>query len=64
MNILGSALTRVDEPNYKMASQFGEIFGQNWFMVIRGGRARIMLAWNEGAGQERNFGIDIMLSFE
>ncbi|MDH5700377.1 MAG: TIGR00730 family Rossman fold protein, partial [Nitrospirota bacterium] len=64
VSIFGSARTRVDDPNYKLASQFGKLLSQRGFMVITGGGPGIMLAGNEGAGREHSFGVNIMLPFE
>ncbi|HNP31034.1 MAG TPA: TIGR00730 family Rossman fold protein [Nitrospirales bacterium] len=64
VSIFGSARTRADEPNYKLAAQFGKLLSQRGFMVITGGGPGIMLAGNEGAGREHSFGVNIMLPFE
>ncbi len=64
VSIFGSARTPGDDPNYKLASQFGKLLSQRGFMVITGGGPGIMLAGNEGAGRENSFGVNIMLPFE
>lgn len=49
VSIFGSARIRMDDPNYKLASQFGKLLSQNGFMVITGGGPGIIQAGNEGA---------------
>ena len=64
VTIFGSARTRPDDPNYQLASQFGQLLSENGFMVITGGGPGIMQAGNEGAGREHSFGLNILLPFE
>jgi hypothetical protein len=64
VSIFGSARIRAEDPNYKLASQFGKLLSQSGFMVITGGGPGIMQAGNEGAGREHSFGVNIMLPFE
>ncbi|GJL59885.1 MAG: Rossman fold protein, TIGR00730 family [Nitrospirales bacterium] len=64
VSIFGSARISEDDPNYKLAAQFGKLLSQRGFMVITGGGPGIMLAGNEGAGRENSFGVNIMLPFE
>ncbi len=65
VSIFGSARTKPDEPDYKMAADFARIMTEdrNW-MVITGAGPGIMEAGNEGAGRERSFGVNIRLPFE
>ena len=65
VSIFGSARTRPDAPNYRMAAEFARIMTEdrNW-MVITGAGPGIMEAGNEGAGRERSFGVNIRLPFE
>ena len=65
VSIFGSARTKPDEPDYKLAAEFARIMTEdrNW-MVITGAGPGIMEAGNEGAGRERTFGVNIRLPFE
>jgi uncharacterized protein (TIGR00730 family) len=65
VSIFGSARTKPDAPNYKMAGDFARLMTEerNW-MVITGAGPGIMEAGNEGAGRERSFGVNIRLPFE
>ena len=64
VSIFGSARIREDDPDYKLASEFGKLLSQSGYMVITGGGPGIMQAGNEGAGREHSFGVNIMLPFE
>jgi len=64
VSVFGSARTPSDDPNYRLAQQFGEAIVREGFMVITGGADGIMRAAQEGAGRENSFGINIMLPFE
>jgi len=65
VSIFGSARTKPDSPDYKMAADFARIMTEdrNW-MVITGAGPGIMEAGNEGAGREKSFGVNIRLPFE
>ncbi|MBT8202873.1 MAG: LOG family protein [Acidimicrobiia bacterium] len=65
VSIFGSARTKPEAPDYKMAADFARLMTEdrNW-MVITGAGPGIMEAGNEGAGRERSFGVNIRLPFE
>lgn len=65
VSIFGSARTKPDSPDYKLAADFARVMTEdrNW-MVITGAGPGIMEAGNEGAGRERSFGVNIRLPFE
>jgi len=65
VSIFGSARTKPESPDYKMAADFARLMTEdrNW-MVITGAGPGIMEAGNEGAGRERSFGVNIRLPFE
>lgn len=62
--VFGSARTKPNNPNYKMAEAFGRMLVKKGWMVITGGASGIMEAVMVGAGAERSFGLNIMLPFE
>ena len=62
--IFGSARTKPDRPEYKMAMEFARCMIQDGFMVITGAGGGIMQAGNEGAGRANSFGLNIRLPFE
>lgn len=62
--VFGSARTKPDSENYRMASAFAARMVQEGFMIITGGGDGIMGAAQEGAGAERSFGLNIRLPFE
>lgn len=62
--IFGSARTRVDDPGYRAARDFGRAIADRGWMVITGGGPGIMEASIEGAGVDAAFGVNIMLPFE
>jgi uncharacterized protein (TIGR00730 family) len=64
ISIFGSARTKPDAPEYKMAEAFARCVTQQGFMVITGGGPGIMQAGNEGAGLAKSFGLNIQLPFE
>jgi uncharacterized protein (TIGR00730 family) len=64
VSIFGSARTKVDDPGYVAARDFGRaIAGRGW-MVITGAGPGIMEAGIEGAGVDAAFGVNIVLPFE
>jgi hypothetical protein len=65
VSIFGSARTKPDSPDYKLAADFARIMTEdrNW-MVITGAGPGIMEAGNEGAGRQKSFGVNIRLPFE
>jgi hypothetical protein len=60
----GSARTRPDAPEYKLARDFASRMVAEGYMLITGGGDGIMGAAQEGAGAERSFGLNIRLPFE
>jgi uncharacterized protein (TIGR00730 family) len=62
--IFGSARTKPEEPEYKLASEFGRKAVEAGFMVFTGAGPGIMQAGNEGAGPEHSFGANIRLPWE
>jgi uncharacterized protein (TIGR00730 family) len=64
VSIFGSARTRTNDPDYKLAREFARQMAKNNFMAITGAGPGIMQAGNEGAGKGNSFGINIRLPFE
>ena len=64
VSIFGSARIRHDEPAYETAREFAREANEHGYMVITGGGPGIMQAANEGAGEERSFGLNITLPYE
>jgi uncharacterized protein (TIGR00730 family) len=62
--IFGSARIAENTPEYRMAVQFARCITDLGFMVITGAGGGIMAAGNEGAGQDKSFGLNIQLPFE
>lgn len=62
--IFGSARTRPEAEEYKLAKLFAHKMVEKDFMVITGGGDGIMGAAQEGAGAEKSFGLNIRLPFE
>lgn len=63
--VYGSARTKPDDPNYRLAEEFGRRMAeQEGWMVITGAGPGIMEAANRGAGSENSFGVNIRLPFE
>lgn len=62
--VFGSARTKRDEEEYKLAKSFAQKIVARDFMVITGGGDGIMGAAQEGAGAEKSFGLNIRLPFE
>jgi uncharacterized protein (TIGR00730 family) len=64
VTMFGSSRTELDDPAYVTARDFSrEIAARDW-MVITGAGPGIMAAGNEGAGEDRSFGVNIRLPFE
>jgi uncharacterized protein (TIGR00730 family) len=62
--IFGSARTRPDHPDYRLAVELGRrLAGRGW-MAITGAGPGIMTAAIEGTGPDAAFGVNIMLPFE
>jgi uncharacterized protein (TIGR00730 family) len=64
VSIFGSARTKVDDPGFRVARDFGAAMADQGWMVITGGGPGIMEAGIEGAGAENAFGVNIVLPFE
>jgi uncharacterized protein (TIGR00730 family) len=62
--VFGSARSRKDSEEYKMAVKLSELIVRNGFKVITGGGPGIMEAGNRGAGREESFSLNIKLPFE
>lgn len=62
--VFGSARTKPEEEEYKLAKRFAAKMVEKEFMVITGGGVGIMGAAQEGAGAEKSFGLNIRLPFE
>lgn len=64
ISVFGSARIKNDEPAYETAREFAKEAMEHGYMVITGGGPGIMQAANEGAGEERSFGLNITLPYE
>jgi uncharacterized protein (TIGR00730 family) len=64
VSIFGSARTRIDDPDYTAARDFGRAMADRDWMVITGAGPGIMEAGIDGAGADRAFGVNIVLPFE
>jgi len=62
--IFGSARSRHDSEEYKMAVKLSGLIVKNGFKVITGGGPGIMEAGNKGAGRKESFSLNIKLPFE
>jgi len=62
--IFGSARTRPEAEEFKLARLFAKKMVERGFMVITGGGVGIMGAAQAGAGAEKSFGLNIRLPFE
>lgn len=62
--IFGSARTKPEEEEFKLAKLFARKIVARGFMVITGGGDGIMGAAQQGAGAEKSFGLNIRLPFE
>lgn len=62
--IFGSARTKPDHPDYRLASETGRLLAERGWMAITGAGPGIMAAGLEGAGRENSFGVNILLPFE
>jgi hypothetical protein len=64
VTIFGSARTKLEEPEYKQAADFGGKMAAAGWMIITGAGPGIMRAGHEGAGLENSFGASIRLPWE
>lgn len=65
VSVFGSARTAIDDPNYRLAAEFGRLMtDQRGWMVITGAGPGTMEAANLGAGGDASFGVNIRLPFE
>ena len=64
VTIFGSARLPPNDPAYQQAVEFGRRVAQLGYMVITGAASGIMEAGNVGAGQDKSFGVNILLPFE
>jgi uncharacterized protein (TIGR00730 family) len=62
--VFGSARTKPDAPEYRLAMEFSRRIVEAGYMVITGGGDGIMGAAQKGAGAENSFGLNIQLPFE
>lgn len=62
--VFGSARTKPEQEEYKLARAFAARIVKEGYMVITGGGEGIMGAAQEGAGAEKSFGLNIRLPFE
>lgn len=62
--VFGSARTRPEQPEYRLAEDFARAIVDSGYMVITGGGDGIMGAAQKGAGAEKSFGLNIRLPFE
>lgn len=62
--IFGSARSRKDSAEYKMAEEFAEKITKKGYMVVTGGGPGVMEAGNKGAGPGKDFALNIRLPFE
>ena len=64
ISIFGSARTGQDEPEFKVAVEFGRRMREEGFMGITGAGDGIMGAAQKGSGRDNSFGLNINLPFE
>ena len=64
VSIFGSARTKPDSAEYRLAADFSRKIAQAGFMVITGAGPGIMQAGHEGAGPANSFGVNIRLPWE
>lgn len=64
VTVFGSSRTSSKDPTYAVARSLGEKMAALDWMVVTGAGPGIMQAANEGAGEAKSFGVNIMLPFE
>ena len=62
--VFGSARTKPEQDEFKLAEAFGKKIVEHGYMLITGGGDGIMGAAQKGAGAEKSFGLNIRLPFE
>ncbi|MFV0337039.1 MAG: TIGR00730 family Rossman fold protein [Chthoniobacterales bacterium] len=62
--VFGSARTKPDAEDFKLAVEFAEKMVYRGYMIITGGGDGIMGAAQQGAGADNSFGLNIELPFE
>jgi uncharacterized protein (TIGR00730 family) len=62
--IFGSARSKPDSAEYKMAEEFSGRMTEKGYMVVTGGGPGVMEAGNKGAGAGKDFALNIRLPFE
>ncbi|MFH1281410.1 MAG: TIGR00730 family Rossman fold protein [Candidatus Omnitrophota bacterium] len=62
--IFGSARSKNNSVEYKMAEEFSQKLTQKGYMIVTGGGPGVMEAGNKGAGSGKDFALNIRLPFE
>lgn len=62
--IFGSARSKNNSAEYKMAEEFSRKLTQKGYMIVTGGGSGVMEAGNKGAGSGKDFALNIRLPFE
>jgi len=62
--IFGSARSRINSAEYKMAEEFSRKLSEKGYMIVTGGGPGVMEAGNKGAGSGKDFALNIRLPFE
>ncbi len=62
--IFGSARSKAESAEYKMAEEFSRKLTEKGYMIVTGGGPGVMEAGNKGAGLGKDFALNIRLPFE
>ncbi len=62
--IFGSARSKVESAEYKMAEELSQKLSEKGYMIVTGGGPGVMEAGNKGAGLGKDFALNIRLPFE
>jgi hypothetical protein len=62
--IFGSARSKINSAEYKMAEEFSRKLSEKCYMIVTGGGPGVMEAGNKGAGSGKDFALNIRLPFE
>ncbi len=62
--IFGSARSKTQSPEYKMAEEFTRSLTNKGYMIVTGGGSGVMEAGNKGARKGKKFALNIRLPFE